>query len=632
MPPGSLSRGLVAATLVAAGLTSLSPAQATGVTDHSAELSVRAQPTDTFDLATYLAASPTFAGTQIDLSGVEGTVVSYQIISSNYTKSDALGYKETEVTNNTDRDQTFTTPKMAVESLNETTYTVGHTFTVGATFSYKVTQGIPGNGIEYSFSMTVGYAAKLENAYKVSTKSLVELPAQDIVVGPGQTTVVSEWYERGQYDETGSLVLRLSGNIAFTACGVTVRAPIGAVLARPQDWGLGPLPSWARTDGNDVILTTDLAYHATPAVKLYGKAVLKDGSSEPREWSSPNPSSASSPATPRSAAPTVAGAGTSAPFAGPPRCLPKTSDGSAILLPDGRVLDPEWGTEIVGPRGVVFSAVSGARWHGVGTFLSAIDTAGNAYWFSRGGTFSKISLPTSAVQTADGVAILGRDGNVYDAGTGRRITSPSGVRFVAVSGVHHNGDAFYYSAIGTDGKAYWSDRGGAFRRLSLPASPVRTIDGAVLVTADGRLFTADEGREIAIPQGLRPTSISGSVLWDDHDAHVSEIGLLSGPYNPVVTVVDDRGNIFASVDGSPLAWRRGAGSTTSDGGVGLTRDGQVFTTFHEWAPSPATPPGVTFVAVSAGPDSLLMPTISAIASDGRIFWLSRGGTFREVDY
>ena len=632
MHPGSLTpRLLIAAIVVSASLTMPDPS-AEAMTAPAAETAVAsAQEPREIDLAGYLATSPALAGVQVDLSQVTGSITGFRVISERYAPTGTLGYKQSTFTNGTSRPQTFHTTATSVDTTNETTYTVGHTITVGATFTYKKTVGIPGNNYEWSLSTFINYAAKLENAYKVSTTYKVALMQQPIEVGAGETVVVKEWYEQGRYDATAALTLELSGDIAFTACGQTVRAPIGAVLARRAELGLAPLPSWLAVDGDRVVLTSDLTFTSTPAVRqvVEVEPAAASGESTVRIYSQPEPVFASTPevrplATRAHPAPSS--------FSGPPTCTPKTSDGSAILLPDGRILDPEWGTEIPGPQGVLFSAVSGARWHGVGTFLSAIDTAGNAYWFSRGGSFGKIPLPTTAVQTVDGVAILGQDGNVYNAGTGGRIPSPSGVRFVAVSGVHHYRDAFYFSAIGTDGNAYWSDRGSAFRRLNLPAVPVRTVDGAVLVTADGRLFTANDGREIALPVGVRPASVSGTVIWHDSDAWPSSIGSLASGYNPVVTVVDDRGNIFASVNGSPLAWRRDAGSATRDGGVGLTRDGQIFTTFYEWAPSPKTPPGVTFVAVSAGPDSLLSPTISAVASDGRIFWLSYGGPFREVDY
>lgn len=634
---GALALALVVICSLLTGVPATAePARAPGV---AAAASASPQ---SFDLATYLASSPIFEEGEVDLSGVRGAITGYTVLSESYVPTGMLAYKEGSFPNNSDTDQVQGTSLRTESATVQTAYTVGHTFTAGASFTWenKVTAGPVTSG--WTVNVFFNYAAKIENQWTSSQTSTITLPSQSVRVPPHSLITVKEWYEQGRYDAQVQLDLAVSGSIRYTACGQTVTAPIGAVLAHASELGLPPLPSWVIPTGDSVTVQSEMTYMSTPAVKQVVETSAPSalptrivGMQEPVLGTTIGQQVGTRSATTKSA-PSASAAPSW--FSSPPRCHPVTVDGSAILLPDGRIIDPEHGTEVPGPSGVRFAAVSGARWKGIGTFLSAIDTDGNAYWFSRGGSFSKFTLPTEITKTADGVALLGADGNVYDAGNGRRISAPSGTRFVDVSGVHHYGDAFYFSAIGRDGKAYWSERGDTFTRLNLPVRALDTIDGTVILGEGGRLFLARTGQEIQNPDGMTPASVSGTVDWGGGrgggrwDEWGDDDGRFSRGYNSLVTVVDSRSGIWISINGSPLEYRRWDGGITRDGLVGVTHNGYAFGTLYETDNAPSNPPGTLIESISAGPDWLTYHAVSAVTTDGRVFWSNDGSAFREVNY
>lgn len=140
-----------------------------------------------------------------------------------------------------------------------------------------------------------------------------------------------------------------------------------------------------------------------------------------------------------------------------------TVDGLALLGADGNVYTASNGALIGNPTKARMIAVSATHKYQTGIRYSAIDEDGNAYWSINGASFTRVPVAVPVRSTADGTVLLGADGRAYNTASGEAYPSPTGVRFTAVAGVTVWGVGYYVSAVGADGKAYWSNQGGMFR-------------------------------------------------------------------------------------------------------------------------------------------------------------------------
>ena len=195
-----------------------------------------------------------------------------------------------------------------------------------------------------------------------------------------------------------------------------------------------------------------------------------------------------------------------------PTKVTQTADGSALLGSNGLVYAPGAGARIASPDGVRFVDVSGIHVPGRAHFISAVASDGRAYWYDGNSPLRRVPVDVAIVDTADGVALLGADGNIYQASTGERIPNPHGARFVSVSGVHKYNTAIGYLAVSERGFAFWSQNGAAFAQIPLPVRVTMTADGCVLLGSDGQAYDAG-GNLIPNPSGKRFVSVSGLHDW-----------------------------------------------------------------------------------------------------------------------
>lgn len=191
-----------------------------------------------------------------------------------------------------------------------------------------------------------------------------------------------------------------------------------------------------------------------------------------------------------------------------PTKITQTADGSALLGSNGLVYAPGGGERIASPDGVRFVDVSGIHVPGRAHVISAVASDGRAYWYNGSGPLRRVPLEVKILDTVDGVALLGADGNIYQASTGERIPNPFGTRFVSVSGVHKYNTAIGYSAINDRGFAFWSQNGAAFAQTPLPVRVTMTADGCALLGSDGQVYDV-AGNLVPNFSGKRFVSVSG---------------------------------------------------------------------------------------------------------------------------
>lgn len=195
-----------------------------------------------------------------------------------------------------------------------------------------------------------------------------------------------------------------------------------------------------------------------------------------------------------------------------PATATMTADGTVLLGSDGRAYFAGGG-RVPSPTGVRFSDVSGIHVPGTAVFVSAITPDGQAYWYNDGGALQRVPVPVPVVDTVDGLALLGADGNVYKASTGAKIGNPTNARMTAISGTHKYRTGIRYSAIDEDGDAYWTSDGENFTRVALAIPARSTVDGTVLLGADGRAYHAGSGTEYGMPPRVRFTAVAGVTVW-----------------------------------------------------------------------------------------------------------------------
>ena len=572
-----------------------------------------------FDLMTYLNSGSALDGAVISAANVSATLVEYTARDVRFTPGAPLGYKAADLINSSQVPQNLTTVAAWVADARATSYTNKHTFAVGYGYETQLSvklgpfEGSSGSSINLDYSWT-----NEENVTTTETTTLIMSP-QTVTVPAGSAARVEEWYERGTLDARIDLVGALHGTVRITRCGVTADIPLGQLIAARSELSLPELPEWMWPAGDSLHMSNTVDFTTTRATTQLVRITMTplDSTSSTTTTRRLDPAPVSVPPVGPARGPkevTRVSPQTRDSIAKLVACTPITADGAVILGADSAAHDPAWGSAIPHPSSVQFTAISGTNAPGQGLYVSALTADGSAYWSERARPFTRVVVPTSIIQTADGSALLGSNGLVYEP-AGRRIPSPSGVRFTDVSGYHAPGRSHGVVARATDGTAYASDSVGALKKVPVSVAIVDTADGVALLGADGNIYTTS-GKRIANPAGARFVAVSAAVKID--------AGI-------VYSAIDDRGRAFWSANGSafvhaPLPTRA---TQTVDGCALLGANGQIYDPSGKAIPNPS---GVRFVAVSGLHDIGTAYYISAITENGAVYWSNNSGPFTEVSY
>ncbi|ODA89956.1 hypothetical protein ATY41_02645 [Leifsonia xyli subsp. xyli] len=288
----------------------------------------------------------------------------------------------------------------------------------------------------------------------------------------------------------------------------------------------------------------------------------------------------------------------------------KDAIGGVFLGDDGNIYNRA-GSRIAAPAGVTFtdvSAVSDKR-DGVWT-IGAISTDGSAYASVNSGAFTRVDVPTPA-KTADGIAFLGSDGNVYGR-QGTRLNAPAGVQFTSISASISPQGTWAIGAIATDGSAYTSWDMGTLTRLNVPA-PATTEGGVVYLGSDGNVYERN-GNRIAAPAGVTFRSIDSSI--NNNGAYA-------------IGAVTADGTAYSSWDKGTFARVNVPAPATAAGGVGfLGSDGNLYGRNGQRVVAAAA--GVTFKSGSSFVENNSAWVIGGIAADGAAYTSYNFATLSKV--
>lgn len=591
-----------------------------------------------FDLRAYLDQSPQLHEMAIDTSNLRVDVSDYTVNTTSYDVVGAVGYKDSPATNASDYPLTVNTPSRTITNMTSTSYTNTHTVNFGQTTSWEAKLKIAFIEAGAGTSVEFGYSFANGQTWTEQDTEAVTFNPQSVTLPPWSAARIEEWYDQGTLTADVKIVGRTSGTVRFTLCGRSVDIPIGQLLAMRDTLDLPPLPEWITTSGNDLLIANHVTFSTTRATRQAVRVTDTTPPAKPSTKMAP-PSSSETP-SPEAEGVTrlpMASVSLAHPDAEAPApqttsaestedattllgklltCAPSIADGAVLLSTNGDLYDPAWGTLLVAPDDVRFSAASGLNESGSGLFVSAISDDGTPYWRSPGSDFVKVTSPGVATMTADGVVLLGSDGRAYFAGGGR-VPSPTGVTFTDVSGVLVPDKAVFVSAVTRDGQAYWYNNGGALQRVAVPTRVVDTVDGLALLGADGNVYTASTGTMIGNPTNAHMVAVSAT--------HKYQTGIR-------YSAIDDQGRAYWSVDGA--AFTRVPVpvdvASTADGTVLLGADGRAYNpTSGEAYPSPTD---VYFTGVAGVTVWGIGYYISAVGADGRVYWSTKGGMFRPVDY
>ncbi len=178
---------------------------------------------------------------------------------------------------------------------------------------------------------------------------------------------------------------------------------------------------------------------------------------------------------------------------------------NTVIGSDGNLYQANGAVKIPTPSGVTLSSVHSMDVAQIMNW-TALGSNGKAYYGGTSG-LTAVSLPTgvTASSVPDADTVIGSDGNVYRASDGTKITAPSGV---TMSSVHAfaEGSTIYYTALGSDGKAYYTPYPNVttFSAVALPSGVTTSSvpDGNTIIGSDGNLYRASTGGQVPTPSGV----------------------------------------------------------------------------------------------------------------------------------